>query len=162
MEKVLSSAHDLPWPFDTYPKDHEELKKPAWVGSNCRRGYGMEHLRKTGQSHCAYCGASFYKFKTWLTMALDHVVPVSVCEDLDIIKNGWCRSLANSVLACDACNEFCNRYTTDKKDRPATFEKFLELRNEIFTERKTLILKRRADEKDFFLREVAGRIGSQR
>ncbi len=140
-------------PFASYPE--EELKKPSWVGSNCRRGYGLDHILATHQNCCAYCGADLTgQYDAWLTMVLDHAVPISVCKKLDIISNGWCRSLANAVLACAACNGLCNRYRADSERRPETFQEFIALRDRIFVDRRRLILDKRKEERWFFDKKV--------
>ncbi len=88
-------------------------------------------------------------------MALDHVVPVSVCKDWSIPPE-FCRSLANAVLTCAACNGFDNRYKPSfDKRQITTFQEFLTLRGEIFIERRERILKKHEEEKEFFKEKVA-------
>ena len=68
-------------PFDFY---NEGGRKPIGIftGGNCRRGYGLKFMQKTGQTSCAYCGLSLIaSYETWLNMAIDHVVPKSVCKN---------------------------------------------------------------------------------
>lgn len=155
MTLLPSINHDQVLPFDTYPKEEDGLLKSIWVGGNFRHGYGLKFIRITGQNRCAYCGAPISQFNTWLTMTLDHAIPISVCKKLGI-KMEWCRSLANVVLACGACNGFCNRYKAPADTLcPETFTDFLALRNKIFLDRKRCIKERRSDEENFFDKEIA-------
>ena len=155
MTPLPSIDHDQSLPFDSYPKEENELLKSIWGGGNFRHGYGLKFIQKTGQNRCAYCGALISQFNTWLTMTLDHAIPISVCKKLDI-EMAWCRSLANAVLACGACNGFCNRYKAPADTlRPETFTDFRALRNKIFLDRKHCIEKRRIDEEKHFNKEIA-------
>ena len=96
-------------PFDEYLGGGRVLLGQV-KGANCRHEYGLQFIHKTGQTKCAYCGADFgVSYETWLTMALDHVVPVSVCNGLGI-RAEWQEDVTNKVLACAACNSFRNRY----------------------------------------------------
>jgi hypothetical protein len=88
-------------------------------------------------------------------MVLDHVVPISVCKKLNIISNGFCRSLANAVLACAACNGFCNRYSAVDERRPETFQEFIALRDRIFIKRRRGILDARKKEEDCYNKQKA-------
>jgi len=105
----------------------------------------------TGQTKCAYCGADFTSlFETWLTMALDHVIPLGVCESLRIPYE-WREDCSNKVLACAACNSFRTRYEPKKgTKKPKTIVEFFNLRDAVFKERKKMILRRRKDERLFF------------
>ena len=158
MNRMQQYEENQPLPFASYPDDEVELQRPIWVGSNCRRGYGLDYIRKTHQSCCAYCGTDLTgQYDAWLTMVLDHAVPINVCKQLDIISNGWCRSLANAVLACVACNGFCNRYRAVSERRPETFREFRAMRDRIFVDRRRLILGRHKVEQGFYDGRVAGR-----
>lgn len=129
-------------PFDDYPGAGRDLLGRVG-GANCRHEYGLRFVRKTGQTKCAYCGVDFAgSYETWLTMALDHVVPTSVCRALGI-KDKWADDCINKVLTCSACNSFRNRYSLP--DEPPIGEDltaFLDLRDRVFAERKALILER--------------------
>ncbi len=142
-------------PFDEYPSCG---RKPIGrvSGANCRHEYGLKFMRKTGQTTCAYCGVDFAaSYETWLTMALDHVVPTSVCRDLGI-PDQWADDCANKVLACSACNSFCNRYAPkDNPPKPTNFEEFSKLRDRVFAERRELIMESHQRERDFFDEKVA-------
>lgn len=55
-------------------------------------------MQCTGQTRCAYCDVDFTAgYETWLTMALDHVVPASVCTSLNVPEE-WREDYSNSVL----------------------------------------------------------------
>lgn len=100
---------------------------------------------------CAYCGLDFTaRFEDWLTMVLDHVVPQNVCKNMGI-DSTWVWNYSNAVLACAACNGFCNRYKP-KEDCTGqmTLPQFYDLRDRIFRERRELILGKRDDERKFF------------
>jgi 5-methylcytosine-specific restriction endonuclease McrA len=137
-------------PFDSYPEGGRKLLGPV-RGSNCRRVYCREFMQQTGQKLCAYCGCDFTAcYPTWLTMVLDHVVPASVCASMHIDLK-WRRDYSNAVLACAACNGFCNRYSIPAGTvPPATLEAFYDLRDRIFAERKKKIAEKREEERLFF------------
>jgi len=100
---------------------------------------------------CAYCGLDFSaRFEDWLTMVLDHVVPQSVCKRAGIkLELVW--SYSNTVLACVACNGFCNRYKPQENyPESISLSEFYDLRDRIFQERKKLIMERRNEEQKFF------------
>ena len=137
-------------PFDTYPNRGSEpfhLKK----GYNTRLEDGPEFMRLTRQTACAYCNSDFLGgYETWLTMALDHVVPTSVCKEKNIPPE-WADDFSNMVLSCGACNGLRNRYTYIKSILlPLSRESFVEMRNCIFVERKDLILAAREKERTEF------------
>lgn len=137
-------------PFESYPGGGRELLGRV-RGANCRREYGLTFMRRTGQTRCAYCGMDFaIAYETWLTMALDHVVPTSVCTSLGV-PDEWREDYSNRVLACAACNGFRNRYkpTIDVVE-PLTLDVFYDLRDHIFAERKDLIAASHESEREFF------------
>lgn len=137
-------------PFDEYPGGGRTLLGPV-KGANCRHEYGLQFMRKTGQTRCAYCSADFARsYETWLTMALDHVVPVGVCTELGIPAE-WQEDITNKVLACAACNSFRNRYKPPADvSCPKTQDDFFDLRDRIFAERRKAILERHDSERAFF------------
>jgi hypothetical protein len=138
------------FPFESYPGGgRKQLGIPT--GSNCRHEYGLQFMARTGQRHCAYCENDLTEsYESWLTMALDHVVPVSVCKAMSISHN-WYWDFSNLVLACTACNGFCNRYkTSDNVSMPQNLEVFYELRDTIFDERKRLVKAKHEEERRFF------------
>ena len=108
-------------------------------------------MRKTGQTRCAYCGADFAaSYETWLTMALDHVIPVSVCSALGI-HTDWQEDITNKALACAARNSFRNRYKPPADGScPKTQDDFFDLRDRVFAERKEAIRQRHDSERAFF------------
>jgi len=96
-------------PFDSYPHQGRALLGVV-KGSNCRHGYGLRFMQVTGQTSCAYCGRNFVdSYENWLNIALDHVIPISVCSGLGFAAE-WVDDYANKVLACSACNGFRNRF----------------------------------------------------
>lgn len=120
-------------------------------GTNCRRGYGLQFMRTTGQTVCAYCGGDFASsYDTWLTMALDHVVPISVCIAMTL-PSEWREDASNRVLACGACNGFRNRYLSPEvTGGPLTLDDFYDLRDRIFVERRELIAESHIADRAFF------------
>jgi 5-methylcytosine-specific restriction endonuclease McrA len=127
-------------PFASYPDQGRKLKGRL-SGGNCRHEYGLKFMKVTGQTKCAYCGLDIAGvYENWLNMALDHVVPVSVCQELRI-PGEWCNDLSNLVLSCAACNGFGNRYRKDNALSPKTVEEFYVLRDTIFVERKNSFLR---------------------
>jgi len=137
-------------PFTAYPGGGRELlkRRPGW---NTRRSDGPEFMQITGAKSCAYCGLDMTgDFDNWLTMVLDHVVPVSVCQKMGIDGSlAW--NYSNTVLACGACNGFCNRYEPKEiSSAPTTLTEFYDLRDRIFAERWEQIHARREEEQKFF------------
>jgi len=119
-------------------------------GDNCRHGYGLDFMRLTGQTRCAYCGIDLAAvYENWLTMALDHVIPHSTCLAWQV-PTEWREDHSNRVLSCTTCNTFGNRYSPKGLDRPPTLEEFYNLRDVVFSERKRLILDRHQHERAFF------------
>ncbi|MGD1062126.1 MAG: HNH endonuclease signature motif containing protein [Terracidiphilus sp.] len=155
MEQTLEEVRSSPLPFANYPKDEAKLRKSIWIGSNCRHEYGLKFIQVTRQNCCAYCRTPIATdYNAWLTMVIDHAVPVSVCKNLKIPPE-FCRSLANMVLACAACNGFDNRYKPSFEPRDATFQEFLAFRDRVFIERLERIRERRKKEReDFFEKKV--------
>jgi hypothetical protein len=138
-------------PFDDYP-NNGKAPLPIPRGTNCRRGYGLDFMRITKQTRCAYCDEVDFtaSYRAWLEMTLDHVVPVSVCKERGI-PISWRDSSSNRVLACAACNSFRNRYRPSSfLQAPDSFQAFLEIRDSIFLERKTLIAKAHQEDRAFF------------
>jgi len=136
--------------FDTYPDRGRRLLGMRTVG-NCRRGYGLQFVRHVGQTRCGYCDQDLIgSYEAWLSMALDHVVPVSVARRLQIPKE-WVQDYANGVLTCAACNGFDNRYQPSSTvECPGSLEEFFALRDRVFTERKNRIRFCHEQERAFF------------
>ena len=87
-------------------------------------------------------------------MALDHVVPRSVCGTLGLHVD-WVEDCSNKVLACGACNSFFNRYKpAGELVCPSTLDAFYDLRDRIFQERRPPILQKHRDERAFFERRA--------
>jgi len=137
------------FPFTNYP--HQGRKLLGWVsGNNGRYGYGLKFQQLTRQDHCAYCGISLVgTYENWLTMALDHVLPDRVCKSLGLPEE-WIQDYSNRALCCTACNTFGNRYKLKTVNIPRTLEEFYDLRDQVFAERKVLILERHRKERIFF------------
>ncbi len=137
-------------PFASYPHNGRTLLGPV-KGDTCRNGYGLKFMQKTGQTKCAYCGLDFVEsYENWLTMVLDHVVPVSVCRALNLPVE-WQEDCLNKVLACAACNGFRNRYKPSASIViPSSLVEFCVLRDRIFAERKQLIAQSHKKERAIF------------
>ena len=87
-------------------------------------------------------------------MAIDYVVPVSVCKNL-ALADDWTHDASNRVLACAACNGFGNRYRqAADTECPTSLEGFYDLRDRIFAERSVSIARRRAEERAFYERRL--------
>lgn len=144
---------DHPLPFDNYPDNGRKLLGQA-RGDNCRHGYGLHFIKLTRQTTCAYCGIDLTQiYENWLNMALDHVIPQSVCNAWGIPEE-WREDYSNRVLCCTTCNTFGNRYTPKDFKCPTTLEEFHNLRDAIFIERKRRILERHEKERAFFEKEL--------
>jgi hypothetical protein len=141
-------------PFDSYPHEGRALLGVV-RGSNCRHGYGLQFMQITGQTSCAYCDKDLVcSRETWLNLALDHVVPTSICNGLGLVPD-WVDDCANRVLACSACNGFANRFKPLYEVLcPLSLDDFFNLRDRIFAERKSLIRARHEDERTFFNRRM--------
>ena len=137
-------------PFESYPGQGRALLGKC-SGANCRREYGLKFMRRTGQRHCAYCGTDLTStYDRWLSMAIDHVVPVSVCRRLNI-PSEWAEDCVNKVLACGACNSFENRFSAlELVDCPTDLETFIAIRDRLFIQRKLLIARKHVAEREFF------------
>ncbi len=138
-------------PFEHYPDDGLKLL-PRMTGDTARREYGLKLQRMTAQSFCAYCETSLVDdYLHWLLLTVDHVLPVGECDRLGIPEE-YRNSYSNIVLCCSGCNGFGNRYRIpwNQVDHDWTVEKFCQLRDKVFTDRKASILLRRTDEIRFF------------
>lgn len=141
-------------PFDWYPKEDTELRRPLKPG-NCRHGYGLDLQKRTGQTRCAYCGVSLVDdYYHWLLLCVDHVVPSGECRRLKIPPE-LAGGLVNMVLACSGCNGFDNRLTmSDEQPRSIwSLEDFVRLRDRFFVTRKASLAERRAVEMAAFDRK---------
>jgi len=135
------------YPFDTYPSGENELKSRLRPADNCRRGYGLDLQKRTGQTRCAYCGVSLVDdYYHWLLMAVDHVVPIQQARKL-VIPDELIGGLVNQVLCCSGCNGFRNRYAVADQPRDNwSLEEFIELRDRVFRDRTEVIAARRVAE----------------
>jgi hypothetical protein len=140
-------------PFDDYPEGGRKFIELI-TGNNCRNGYGLRFMQITGETKCAYCGEVDFSecYRAWLSMAIDHVIPKSVCKEMGL-SHEWTNDCSNLVLACAACNSFNNRYKPPANTQiPQTPEEFFALRDTIFSERTRLITKQHAKEKNEFIK----------
>jgi hypothetical protein len=138
------------FPFDSYAGGGRKLLGMT-KKSSARQGYGLEFMRLTGQRKCAYCGIDLTSsYESWLSIVFDHVIPASVCG-LANIPREWCEDFSNTVLACAACNGFCNRYIPNEAvSHVGSLEAFYDLRDKVFEERQKLIAERHESERKFF------------
>lgn len=136
--------------FGTYPGGGRKLLARR-AGDNCRKGYGLQLQRLTGQTTCAYCGLSLITtYEQWLLMQVDHVVPLGTGKALGIPIE-WLEDCSNLVLACAACNSFCNRDKIPPDvTLPATLAEFHDLRDMMFRGRRKRILAAHEKERRFF------------
>lgn len=82
-------------------------------------------------------------------MALDHVIPDNVCKAWHLPEE-WTQDNSNRVLCCTACNTFGNQYRPSNMKVPTSLEEFFYVRDQVFVERKALILERHKKERAFF------------
>lgn len=138
-------------PFDAYPDEGQALLGRPKNTGNCRRGYGVELQRLTGQTNCAYCGVSLVDdYYHWLLMSVDHVVPQGEAQRLGILLTYY-KDFINLVLCCAGCNGFDNRYPIPNKPQSQwNLQEFLILRNETFAVRFQRIATRREAEQKFY------------
>jgi hypothetical protein len=142
-------------PFDSYPGAGRVPIGLLHSGDGtARRGYGLDLVRRTGQSRCAYCGlALFDSYAHWLLLSVDHVVPSGDARRLGI-GPALVNDLINLVLCCSGCNGFGNRYSVPSNLVPLgtvwTSERFVALRDGIFRDRAQRIAARRATELAYF------------
>ncbi len=136
--------------FRKYPHQGRQLLARR-AGDSCRKGYGLQLQELTGQMDCAYCGLSLVSsYEQWLLMQVDHVVPFRTGKALGIPIE-WLEDCSNLVLACAACNSFCNRDKIPADvERPDSLEDFYELRDVMFVRRRQRILAAHEKERAFF------------
>lgn len=137
-------------PFDSYPKAGKALIGRVG-GGNSRRGYALKFMRVTGQTRCAYCDFDLTgSYRNWLQVALDHVVPESVCKAFGL-PDEWIHDSSNKVLACGACNGFRNRYQPPPATAcPTSLGDFYHLRDKVFVERAEGIRRAHEEEETFY------------
>ena len=137
-------------PFAKYPGGGRVLLGKRILGT-CRHDYGLQYYQRTHVHTCGYCGLDLTSsYGIWLNIALDHALPISVCNKLEIWRD-WMDDYSNSVLTCSACNSFDNRYKpTFSLEKPMFLEEFFTLRDRVFVERRDRILKAHEREEQFF------------
>ena len=143
-------------PFEDYPYGGREPLGHSNKDA-CRTGYELELQRLTGQTCCAYCGVSLVDdYYRWLLVSVDHVVPRSAALLLGI-PPAYTEDFFNQVLCCSGCNRFGNRYAVPPVLGQALPEwqrdRFVELRDRVFNDRRERIAKRRAIERAHFERQ---------
>lgn len=144
-------------PFDQYPIENPELFAIRKI-INTREHNAPEFIRLTGLKKCAYCELDLSCFNNWVNVQLDHVIPKHMYFELSKVPNfpsAWIVSYANMVLACSACNGFCNRNKqTIPLDGEIDKRKFMSLVKEVFLERKKNIYQKRIHAELFFINKV--------
>lgn len=141
-------------PFASYAEAGQTiLPPPRQRDGTARHGYGLDVFAQCGYM-CVYCGLDMAKdFGAWLQLSVDHVVPHQM------VKGGhdrkYVESVSNLVTCCRACNDLGNRYTPPAGPAPMTDEAFLVLRDSVFRERRSMILKRRAEEEAVYQKLIA-------
>ena len=150
MIDIQNETHPETLPFASYPSQGRVLLGRVH-GANCRHEYGLQHQRLTGQTACGYCGLDFTsRYENWLMMALDHVIPASVCHGASIPIE-WIDDHANRLLCCAACNGFKNRWKpAEPLICPTSIEAFFDTRDAIYVLRKDPILQSHKNERAFF------------
>jgi HNH endonuclease len=140
-------------PFDRYPHEGRVLLGRR-SGENARRGYGLRLQQITGQHDCTYCGVDLIgDYYRWLLLSVDHVIPVGEAKRLGIPLD-FSEDLINLVLSCSACNGFDNRYKVPRNPQPSwTLDGFVELRDDVFAERRPRIAALHARDLVFFERQ---------
>jgi hypothetical protein len=89
-------------------------------------------------------------FEHWLLMSIDHVLPISEARRLGVPQR-FVEDAINRVLCCSGCNGFDNRYRSSALAQPTwEFHEFLDLRDQIFIDRRRLIADRRRSEMTLF------------
>ena len=137
-------------PFDEYPGAGRDLIGPLKCSGGSKHGYGLDLQRRTGQTKCAYCGVSLvHDYHQWLLMSVDHVVPVADAAAMGVPME-FRQDAINHVLCCSACNALSTGYELpdglQKKRQFSRLEDFVELRDEVFADRCSLIAERRAED----------------
>ena len=127
--------HGIALPFDSYPHGGRALLGRA-KGANCRHAYGLQFMRITRQTCCAYYDMDFAgDYKTWLQMALDHVVPTKAGLAKGITAQ-WLDDCRSTVLARAACNTFQNRFELNEGELyPTTSDEYFDLSDRVFISR---------------------------
>jgi hypothetical protein len=127
-------------PFDAYP---HRGRRPIGrlTGTNCRHEYGLRLQRLIGLNKCAYCSLSLVDtYDHWLMLSVDHILPNHAGAELGV-QPEWLDDYWNTVLCCSACAAFGSLLPLETDvTSPKSAEEFLSLRDQIFVERKRMIL----------------------
>jgi len=135
-------------PFDCYEGGgRRRLGRPKQGDLTARHGYGPPVFQQCGYL-CVYCGLDMgASFENWLQLSVDHVIPRQMARagfPAELVED-----ITNLVTCCRACNEFGNRYIVTAP-APTSDAEFYELRDQVFIERKSMILAKREQERTLF------------
>ena len=142
-------------PFDEYPMAGHELIGPLDSIDNLSQGYWLDLQKRTGQTHCAYCGADLMSenHNNWWSMRVDRVISSAHATEIGIPAEFACDTI-NAVLCCSICYGLRSEYSAidepQIKWNSPRLEDFTDLRDRVFENRKRLIAERRAKENAVF------------
>jgi 5-methylcytosine-specific restriction endonuclease McrA len=141
-------------PFASYPGGGRRLTGKFLTNGPSRTFAGLNLMKFTRQTRCAYCRLDFLQYANWLIMCVDHVVPSGYIKE-NGINTEWEHDYANLVLACAPCNGFDNRYKPRFPPQPLeTPEQFLSFRDQVFVERRANVLALRESQRSIFQAQV--------
>ena len=145
-EPTVAAAGGLP--FARYEgAGRRRLGRPRQGDLTARHGYGPPVFDQCGYQ-CVYCGLDMRAtFENWLQLSVDHVVP------RQMVKAGYAADLiediTNLATCCRACNDLGNQFVVTDAP-PTTDARLYSLRDRVFTERRTMILAKREQERAIF------------
>lgn len=147
-------------PFEEYPMAGRKLLGPLDCIDNLSHGYRLDLQRRTGQTHCAYCGADLMpKNHDMLNICIDRIISGAQAAEIGVPAEFACDAI-NAVLCCSDCYRLRSEYNAidEPQIRRHTLclDDFILLRDRVFTNRKRLIAERKARE------EAASQISSIR
>ena len=145
-------ASVTPLPFGRYEHGgRQRLGRPRQGDVTARHGYGPPVFEQCGYA-CVYCGLDMRStFEGWLQLSVDHVIPRQMKNlgyPADLVED-----ITNIVTCCRACNDFGNRYTVSTP-APAEgdIEAFYAIRDQVFRDRKAMLLAKREQERTVYAR----------
>jgi hypothetical protein len=119
------------------------------------------------EPRCAYCGLHLLEpYEHWLLLTVDHVIPKRLIQ-----RNGrwgrlrnrkqianWIEDATNCVICCSACNHFTSRIEISenilgnppRNDSNGEWNRFLQMRNELFTQKREHAIKQHRAERIFW------------
>lgn len=138
-------------PFDEYPLAGRELLGPLDSIDNLSQGHWLDLQKRTGQTHCAYCGTDLMtnNHNNWWLMRVDRVISSAHAAEIGIPAEFACDAI-NAVLCCSVCYGLRSEYSAI--DEPQArwnsqhLNDFIELRDRVIVNRKRLITERRLRE----------------